>query len=71
MPNLGSAGKCDDPATSDKEIVVKKEANDPLEELDTILHEALHATYWDIKERDIASGARAIARFLWRLGYRR
>jgi hypothetical protein len=38
--------------------------------LDTVIHEALHAAYWDIEERAIEQTATDLARLLWRLGYR-
>jgi hypothetical protein len=71
VPHFNDAGHCDHPSVADKEIIIKKEANDKLEELDTILHEAIHATFWDLDEAAVGEGAEAIARFLWRLGYRR
>lgn len=40
-------------------------------ELDTILHELLHACQPDLAEDTVDETATDIARILWRLGYRR
>lgn len=40
-------------------------------QLDTLLHELLHAAHWDLAEESIEETARDVARVLWRLGYRR
>lgn len=39
--------------------------------LETAIHEALHACRWRAKENEVTTTARDIARFLWRLGFRR
>ena len=39
--------------------------------LESAIHEAMHAMNWSISEDVIAERARDLARFLWRLGYRR
>lgn len=39
--------------------------------LETVIHEALHACRWRAKEDEVTTTARDIARFLWRLGFRR
>lgn len=39
--------------------------------LETLIHEALHACDWKARENKVTDTARDIARFLWRLGYRR
>jgi len=39
--------------------------------LETLIHEALHACDWKARENEVTDTARDIARFLWRLGYRR
>ena len=38
--------------------------------LDVLIHEMLHACFWDISEEGIQFSATDIARSLWRLGYR-
>lgn len=63
-------GLCDAPTTPGKRIrishALKGEA-----QLDTTVHELLHAAHWDIDEPAIEQTAADIARVLWRLGYRR
>lgn len=39
--------------------------------LETAIHEALHACDWRAGESRVTMTAKDIARFLWRLGYRR
>jgi len=39
--------------------------------LETTIHEALHACDWRARENEVTDIARDIARFLWRLGWRR
>lgn len=39
--------------------------------LETAIHEALHACSWMSKEEKVDRTAKDIARFLWRLGYRK
>lgn len=40
-------------------------------EMDTIIHEILHAALWDLDEEAVHDTANAIAAALWRVGYRR
>lgn len=44
-------------------------AGDTLAELDTIIHEALHAAT-ELDETAVSETAEAVARLLWRLGWR-
>lgn len=39
--------------------------------LETAIHEALHACDWRAQEDKVTVTAKDIARFLWRLGYRK
>ena len=39
--------------------------------LETLIHESLHACNWKAPEEDVLRTGKDIARFLWRLGYRR
>ena len=39
--------------------------------LETAIHEALHACDWNKNEIMVAQTGKDIARFLWRLGYRK
>ena len=65
-PGLGNDGLCD-PAT--KTITVRSTLRGELE-LDTLIHEMLHACHWDLDESAIEETATDIARALWRIGYR-
>lgn len=65
-PGPGNDGICD-PAT--KTIVVRRTLRGELE-LDTLLHEMLHACHWDLDEAAILETATDIARALHRIGYR-
>ena len=40
------------------------------ERLEVLIHEMLHAAYWDLDESAIEGAAADVARVLWRLGYR-
>ena len=62
-------GCCDAPNSPDKQIVIPKGTR--LIDLDTSIHEALHACLWDLDEEAVEETAEDIARFLWRLGYRK
>lgn len=62
-------GRCDDPTTPKKRITIKKTLVGE-RRLEVLIHEMLHACYWDLDEEAIATTARDIARVLFRLGYR-
>ena len=49
-------------------IAVKPNTKD---ELETFIHEGLHAENWAATEKVVERVGREIADFLWRLGYRR
>ena len=66
----GSAGECDGPKDKKKQIRIREDQRG-LEHLDTLLHEGLHACFWDFDESVVLESARDLARLLWRLGYRR
>ncbi len=51
--------------------VVLCEERPPKQFLETAIHEAMHALNWSIGEPIIEERARELARWLWRLGYRR
>jgi len=40
-------------------------------ELDTVIHEILHAAYPDLEEDAVGQTAEALAKVLWRLGWRK
>ena len=39
--------------------------------LETVCHEALHALKWTASEESVTTTAHDLARFIWRLGYRK
>ena len=63
-------GFCEPPGYKGKRIVIKANMP-PRRELDTIIHELLHAACWDLDEECISETATDIARVLDSLGYRR
>ena len=64
-------GTCDSPVVKNKKILFRDNFNRSRRELDTFIHEALHACAWDLNEDAVSQTATDIAKFLWRLGYRR
>ena len=56
--------------THNTELVFRNRV-DAARELEWFIHEALHACLWDLDETAIHETARDLARFLWRLSYRR
>jgi hypothetical protein len=62
-------GMCDSPTSRAKRIRVLERLRDE-RRLEVIIHEILHACHWDLDEEAIDDSAKAIARILWRLGYR-
>jgi hypothetical protein len=63
-------GVCDAPDAEGKRIRIRKGIRGK-QELDTLIHEMLHAAFWDMDEEAINDTAHDIAAVLWRLGYRR
>lgn len=63
-------GRCEHPRAPAKEIVVAAGLTGE-EELNTTLHELLHAAFWDLDETAIEEAGTDLARALWRLGWRR
>jgi hypothetical protein len=66
----GKCGECDAPTTKGKEIRVLKSQADK-EELETLIHEGLHACDWHKDEEWVEDAARDIARFVYAQGWRR
>jgi hypothetical protein len=69
LKNKNYLGLCDSPYEPNKQIVIDKELSGVLL-LDTLVHELLHASCWDLSEESVESAASDIAAVLWRLGYR-
>lgn len=51
-------------------LIIERDLNKKIG-LETAIHEALHACNWHASEELVEMTARDIARFLWRLGFRR
>jgi len=63
-------GSADQESDAKKWLMVFRGLNDKAG-LETLIHEALHACDWKARENEVTDTARDIARFLWRLGFRR
>ena len=63
-------GRCDAPHIPEKKIKISKDIEGK-EELDTLLHELLHAADWWKDEEWVEQTASEIATVLWRLGWRK
>lgn len=63
-------GDCDPPDQKNKAIRVISSLEDRVE-LETFLHEMLHASDWSKDEYWVETCAFDISKALWRLGYRR
>ena len=66
----GQTGSCEPPDEPAKVLTLDPKVQG-LEALDTAIHEACHACLWDLDEEAVTEIASDMARFLWRLGYRR
>lgn len=64
-------GTCDAPHIKGKAIVAPVNNGEKLSDLDTVIHEALHACFWDLSEDAVDTGATCIAKLLWRAGWRK
>jgi hypothetical protein len=69
--NLLRTAKCLGLAHFEKKTLYIPTDGDTQDELETIVHEACHGAFPFIAEEEITDGAEAIARLLWRLGWRR
>lgn len=63
-------GECDDPAYSKPEIWIKR-TQKPIDLMDTIIHEVLHAVRPELSEEAVLDTATTIAKALWKLNYRK
>jgi len=62
-------GECDAPTTIGKEIWIDPKQASELDRLDTIIHEVIHAAFWDLSEDAVAETASDLALILSQLGY--
>ena len=67
VPDQG--GECQAPFIKNREMCIPAMGH-KLVDLDTIIHESLHACIWDLDEEAVHESAKDIARILWRLGWR-
>jgi len=63
-------GECDSPTTPNKEIRIDKRLRGE-EELEVLIHEAMHAIDWRADEYHVHCAAVGLAKMLYNLGYRR
>ena len=63
-------GVCDSPGNTGPKFLTIDPPAKGREQLRIILHEALHACYWDLSEDAVHEGSRDIAALLWKMGYR-
>ena len=64
-----TCGDCDDPSTPNKKIRIANGLT-PIEQLEVVIHECLHASDWFKDEEWIKVVAIDIARLLWKMGWR-
>lgn len=66
----GCVGECDDPTEGDEIRIAK--GQDPIDELDTVIHEVLHASnFKTFSEEFVGELATDLAKILHALGYQR
>ncbi len=63
-------GICKDTYGKAKKILISSSLKE-LAELECLIHEGNHAIFNDLDEEAIRDGSRDMAKFLWRLGYRK
>jgi len=65
----GSCGSIDPPDTPKKRILIARNQT-PIDQLDTVIHECLHAAIPDLDEDCVTESSTDIASVLYRLGCR-
>ena len=68
--DMDALGDCDPPEAKQKRIHIATDL-DPKTELETTIHELMHAAAWPASEEYIETVSNDIANVLWRLGYRK
>jgi len=66
----GKDGDCDPPSVSNRKIRIRK-GLEPGMELEIVLHELLHAAFWDFDEVAVSEAAADISTVLRKLGWRK
>ena len=64
-------GRCESPYETKKPALAIYTEEGTKLELETLIHEALHACFFAKTEKKVGQTAYDIGRFLWRLGFRR
>jgi hypothetical protein len=64
-------GFCEEPFPTVPSLWVNMEELSDKEQLRVLIHESLHACNWDKSEPIVHQTSKDIARFLWRVGYRK
>lgn len=67
----GDFGLCDPPTDEAKRIRIKHNHKSDLEELDSTIHECMHAAQWWLDEEYVRRFSEDFAAVLWRLGWRK
>jgi len=65
-----AVGSCCSPEEQGKYITIPIDGK-TLDELETIIHEMLHACFWFLSEEAVTRAAHDLARNLWRLKWRK
>jgi hypothetical protein len=66
----GHDGECEDPSHPGCQMDIPL-AGKTKRDLEVIIHEGLHACYWDLDEGPVEEASVDIAGLLWRLGWRK
>jgi hypothetical protein len=61
---------CTDPKFTNRLIKIHKILEN-YEELETLIHEMLHACFWDLDEEVITEVGKDLSNALWKIGYRK
>lgn len=65
-----TCGECDDPKYKNPQIWIKRSLK-PIDLMDTIIHEVLHAIRPELSEEAVMETGTTIAKVLWKLNYRK
>ena len=63
-------GYCTDPKLTNRLIKIHKMLEND-EELEILIHEMLHACFWDLDEEVVSEVGRDLSKALWKMGYRK
>lgn len=63
-------GYCTDPKFTNRLIKIHKTLEND-DELEILIHEMLHACFWDLDEEVISEVGKDLSKALWKMGYRK